>query len=67
LTGDWEQPPTSGLNSFRIAENGQTRNGVYRCALLAAIVLAEKAPIHNRQISLKKTLLHWELLPLKHN
>ena len=37
------------------------------CTLLAAIVLAEKAPIHNRQISLKKTLLHWELLPLKHN
>lgn len=25
----------SGSNSFRIAENGQTHNGVYRCALLA--------------------------------
>ena len=37
LPGDWGQPPTSVLNSFRIAKNGQTRNGMYRCAMLAAI------------------------------
>ncbi|EEF65980.1 hypothetical protein HOLDEFILI_03890 [Holdemania filiformis DSM 12042] len=37
MPGDWGRTPTSGLNRFRIAETGQMRNGVYRCALLATI------------------------------
>ena len=44
LPGDWGRPPTSGLNRFRKAENGQTHNGVYRCALLASI---ENSKIRN--------------------